>query len=1719
MALAVTSGASVSAAAYHLPADQLSTTGLPAGYIPPCGGTITLSAAADLTIGEGAVLDVSGSEPVDSLRLEADGVYRSGLVAGNPGSLNIEFGSQFQLNGELRGAATLRDMPGGSLSLKKTDILTAYQLRSEEIENYLRSGFDDITLASFNELRFSESLETNLARKLTLDAPVISASGQSVSLNAPWIVLTNTYQPPDRSPVREPGTLNLSGGWIDIQGEFILTGFDKISLEASHHIRLADHLYNFPSLPDEWRGRMATEADLIFNADRVYPTTQSIFSIITGGDAVTLSTSADPYTDPVYSAGGYLALEAANIHHMGRWYAPMGQLRMTSVNENGRIYLDSGSLLSTTGDAPVNYGGLDDDAIVWLALDKSSNSQSPSTEVQQAPEAAVVLDVNEVIMRDGARVDVSGGGDIFAYRFLPGVEGSTDPFKKAGRMVIVPGMTDVLPGQALHLEGNALVDKGVYTVLPESYAFLPGALIVEDMGPAATADSATKSNEGYAVTVGHSVVPDTSLKSSQSHFYTVRPASEVVSEGNFTIKQMTVGDAGTFDVKAETTILNGSLNASPLDGYLGGNLSLSGKNINAGTTGAQLPDGFFYESPTPEELAGRLIINAAAISDGEFNSVSIGDSADTEQIVIEAGSTLKASNITISAVNSIQVGDGSLISADGQQSGVLSLNSPQGRVSIGSSSIMHAAHDLQINSRQVDLKGDIDVDNSSLHMVSERIFVVEDDNGAEGLDGLVINKGLWEKIGGIDTLGLESMTDIVFMGDFNLQAADALILDSDRIVLEGASAAQVTVAASIIHLQNTSLTGEAADGSSSTAISGTGSIDFNADDVFVHFGEMADLGASAGTANNLLIDGAAETRIRSAQSVVLSGVGSLMTDGDLSIESAGITTALSETTAREISTSFATADVKLLTSSGSISTLANGNSWAPSADYGGKVTFQGRSIDHAGLINSPSGTIHMIAAGGAGGDGIILRGGSNINVSGTDHSAGGAVILETGQGDVQIEAGAAVDVSAGNQGDAGKLSIAAPEAAIQILGDLHGLANGGTGGDFSLDAQFLGDFGTIADRLTSGGFNSKLDFRARQGDVVVAVADSLAAQSIKIVADNGGVDVLGALDVTGMDNGGALEIYAGNDVHLSAGSNLKAGGAQSGSPGGKILLSAQDGTIRFDSGARIEVGGTSGAQDGIVHLRSLRDGSTMRMDLNGEISGASAILAEGVAVYDGIASVLKSGLVGDSDVVHMDTVATEAVDWINALDFQHQLPDSAGNVLRIVPGIEIRSDADLAVKEVIDFSAYAADLPVGVLTLRSTGNLAIEANIIDARTSAELLRDKTAESSWALNLSAGADLASSDPLAVFTTAASGSGQLITDDSVLIYTENAPIYFASAGNTEFGLAGRKQDPMTFQRMKYNIGSFKGSVFGSIGGDLSIEQGALQTATGDIRLQVKGDLILSHGGDVGSIRTIGEAPEPGDNPREQLGLLWEYANGGDIALDVDGAVRGMTDDSDAWDGSLEDFYFPVYSGGGIKGIAAMAGGDLSIRAGGDVVCTAGTFGRGDLTIGSGGNLDGRFLIRDGKASLNAFENFGMLDRFDNQPIEAFAAEIELVAQGSIELGTVLNPTIANKDIYVPDYWNLGYTEDSAVSLKSLRGDVSITGQTRYYSKNLEMSRLLPATLDIDAANDIILGGDLYMAPSTTGNLALKAGGSIHSETVASGIQPRYSLSMSDQDPSLV
>ena len=1723
MALTIRSGALVSAAAYHPPTEQLSATGLAVGYELLAGGGINVS-AIDLLVEKDAVLDVSGSEPIESLLMNPDGSYRKETVAGKPGTIQIEYYNKFQLDGELKGHAALDDMPDGTLFVEKTDISTACELRSQDLQTYIQSGFDDITIASNSELIFMDSTDVRLGRKLTLDAPVISTADQAIALRAPWIELTNTYFPAETLfPSRKVGGLNLSGGWIDITGDVILSGFDSISLNAGHDIRLADYYYDYPSRRDEWRGRLATDADMVINADRVYPTTQSIFSISTAGDVTTLATVVNPSEDPIYSAGGSLSLEAANILHMGRWAAPMGQLYLAADEDNGRVYLESGSRLSVAGDTRVNYGRLDDNAIIWLSHDKSSSNavtnRIADAPFEELPETDVRLGGSEVITRDGALVDISGGGEIFAYHFLPGIEGSTDPLKLADRMVIVPDMSAALPGQAVFLEGDDLIDAGVYTILPENYAFLDGAVIIEDQGAiVATDGNASLSGEGFSLTVGHMVVADTDLVSSPSRYYSVRPATAVLAEGNFTIEQMTVGDAGAFSVTAGTTILNGTLNASPLDGFTGGTLAFSSRIITASTTGARLPNGFFHRTPIPDELAGRLIIEAAAISEGGFDNVVIGDLTTTEDVVFEAGSSLTAANLTISATDRITVEANSRLSASGNETGgILRLVSPAGQVSTGLSSTLHATHDVQIETNNLDLGGTIVVDNSSLSLIGDRIFITPEDHGDGALDGLVIDGVLWDKIGGIDTVGLASQSDITFLGDINMQAADTLILDADRIVLEADAAATVTIAASQIHLQNTSLAGEVFANSGGTAQNGSGSLDIDADDVVIHFGPMADQDATTVSTNDLTV--AAAMTIRAAQGVVASGEGSLLTGGDLSIESAAIATALSETTTTDGLNTITTADVKLVSDTGIIFTRSNGNPLGTLDGYGGKLTLQGRAIDHAGLINSPSGMIRLVATGSETGDGVFLRDGSRLDAGGTQYAAGGGVSLESEQGTVEIAADAGIDVSAGVQGDAGTLSIAAPAGDVRILGDLYGQASGGSVADFTLDNRSIADFAAISNRLTVGGFSGNIDLRARQGNVAVGSSDSLAASSIKIVADAGDVDVRGTLAVSGANGGGTLEIDAGNDLHLFSGSNLDAGVAQSGAGGGKILLAAQTGTIRFDADAQMNVGGGSGGgNNGTITLRALRDGNGLCMDLNGNITGASAFYAEGVSVYDGITTV---------NAEFIDTLMADAAAWMEALDFQHRLTGVDAGDLHILPEIEIRSDADLSVQGAIDFSRYTDDLPYGTLTLRSAGSLAVNKNIIDARTPVLTLREKTAAPSWGLNLVAGADLKSSDILAVNASPATDNGHLTIGDGVLIYTENAPIRFASAGNTKLGTAG-SQNPMTITQMAYNIGSFSGSMYGHTGGDMIIKDGGIQTTTGDIRLSVGGDLNLEAGNKSGAVRTIGEAPDPESNPDQSPSFLlfsfWEYAHGGSITLDVGGDIAGRTMGADAWDASSFNriFYHADYRNGGSKGIVTMAGGDIAIHAGGDIACAAGLFKEGDLDVVAGNDLNGRFLIGNGYARLETFENFGMREGFENQPIEAFDARIELVAQGGIGLGTVLNPTIANQDYNT--LWDLGYTENTAVALESVRGDVILAGETRFYLQTQESlrqrSRVIPATLTIDAAKDILLENSFFLAPAATGNLILMAGGDIRSNSdLPDGFGISHTLAMSDADPSLV
>lgn len=106
-------------------------------------------------------------------------------------------------------------------------------------------------------------------------------------------------------------------------------------------------------------------------------------------------------------------------------------------------------------------------------MDKN-NPKLLGNKITAAPDKEISATGNEVIVRDGAALDLSGGGTLYGYLFQPGLEGSSDPLGKAGRYVILPDNSVSLPGDRVYLEGSDLLAAGYYTLLPVQYAFLPG---------------------------------------------------------------------------------------------------------------------------------------------------------------------------------------------------------------------------------------------------------------------------------------------------------------------------------------------------------------------------------------------------------------------------------------------------------------------------------------------------------------------------------------------------------------------------------------------------------------------------------------------------------------------------------------------------------------------------------------------------------------------------------------------------------------------------------------------------------------------------------------------------------------------------------------------------------------------------------------------------------------------------------------------------------------------------------------------------------------------------------------------------------------------------------------------------------------------------------------------------------------------------------------------
>ena len=1479
------------------------------------GGAITLqnSSSGGLTVAEGAEVDVSGTEEAIVSYAAAGTSARPVTGAGRAGSITLSArGGMSIAPHTLKGEAHFPGMVNGSLTIERNSG-EGYVVDEQLLDIFRNNDFYEWRLASSNSLIFDHDLRLGHDGTLILDTPLLTNSNDAiVNIAADRLQLDNSYLPTNALPVAGNGTFALAGDFIDLDGAVAISGAATARLTAAYDMALTDRLYkgSGQAADNYYAGALRSAADLILAADRIYPTTYSDFTIATD-KTITIRPGSHPADNLLYSAAGSLTLAANRIDHQGWLATPLGSITLTGTGENSRVMLSPGSVTSIAGSSGmVAFGDLNDTGEFWTY--QSKDDIGKTADVTRAPEKKLTLEADEVIVRENAAVDLSGGGTIFGYQFLPGLEGTIDPLVKAGQYLVVPGLE--LPGEVVRIAGGNGLAAGTYTLLPldaahaenARYAFLPGAYVLIDQGsfpgniPAGT-------REGYTMVSGYTGVRGREIDTRMARGFALRSATEVLNEGEYATRELTGGDGGSFELVGRqttvTAILEGAIKAMALEGFRGGTFTAAARSVEIGPDSSGLDEGFAIDDELPAELQGKLNIKDTTFSGNGFSRIVVGDTAITGSIVMRQDSTISAENVVFNAGTGgeIKVENGAQIHATQPESGgsgyseVVFSTDTGGSITLAQGSLVHAADNITLDTDNIDLQ-DADtlrVDHSTLTLKSSRI-VFSEAGRPGGESGLFLSDSHWRNFAGIEDIYLDSATDILFAGDFSLAGREHLVFDAQRIGgWQLADYAAVTITSPHITLTNSKLAYNAGEnrqwlpGVTELAMAGSAAENFltlqGQEGITLGPG---DIGVAGFRAVNLQTGGdlglTGQARSRDANNNIIDVPSALRVQGDMNISAARLKLDPMDNGA------YKAADY-VLHAAEAVRIMPNpGSGTGAALNRGGRLQVEGRTIDQQGLIDTVSGTVTLRAED-------VLVGGT-VRAAGSNNTAAGSIAVEAANSFILAEEGV-LDVSAGDQGDAGSLLIDAPHAEnFSLAGALVGAArNSGTAGSFAMDVKDLSGtggstgFDDLSDMLAAGGFFGSLDIRSREGNITLAADKTITAEHFKLTADGNAVtghpeNSTGNIDIHGTVNaaaaaGGDIALYAGSDLTLHSGSRLLATAAAAGGEGGDVFLSAAAATdvqsglgyIRMREGSVIDVSGNGEGEGGSVSFRAQRTATNddVKMDLAGTVIGADSITAEGVGLY-------FYNRITTTEQTAMKNQAISYAGRVKAFStaggkgvFDHlTTADVAADAFHHRAGIEVRSSGGLSVESTWNLTNWlgAGAEPVN-LTLRAAGKLDIKANIFDKPTWTSRmvsmkylnnLEEVINRPSADLNLIAGAKTDGADFMAVVRDDA--GGQLTVSPGVKVYTETGDIRFASASDTTINAApavNKDYDPAPWLlgKLSSSLASYRGDVQGVVGRDL-IVKGAIQTAAGDIDIRAGRDVRLGDGGALtGAIRTTG------------------------------------------------------------------------------------------------------------------------------------------------------------------------------------------------------------------------------------------------------------------------
>jgi len=1748
------------------------------------GGTISLSAAEGMLL-NGTVASHAGNAPGaagGTLDITLDGNLHGGEPGGpgsgaifpfSPRQIDLTSGApvvvaaQYPIPDQFNGVALV---PTGMI---EAGGFSALELTAKNL--FDESGPNGTSVpVSTGSIVFEQDTSLHMPASIRLDAPQISAlSGAQVQLQAAYVALgyddsqagaQTGYSTSAGTGASNAGSLQVHADLIDIIGSLGLGGISSTTLDSAGDIRLSGVESGGPT-PMPIMGNLVAEGSLVLQADQIYPTTLSQFTVTVSG-----APNGAPNTleilpgssagGAVLSAGGQLTLIADTIQQGGVLRAPFGQIILGAPQAPGappndtQITLEPGSITSTSGAGLTIPFGSTQAGTDWVyALPQGQFA----VYTQSGPPAkSVQLNGNSIVVAKGATIDLSGGGDLQASEFVPGVGGTVDVLSNTnsqspGQFAIVPELSlqyapydpqlqagfAYAPGSSVVLAGGGGVAAGTYAILPAGYALLPGAYLVRPVAgfTGIVPGQSFSQTDGSTIIAGRFAIAGTNIITDTTSGFDIRPGTAVQQLAQYTLTSAntffsqlakTAGtappplpmDAGQLQFSASQQLeFLGDLAVAAASGGRGAQVDISASQIEITTGEATAPGTVALEASQLNALGAQsLLIGGTRTTSGDITQVSTTAST----ISVDPGVSLSGSEIMLTANSSLTLSQGATLNASGAPVTVpseydLTGNGAFLRVStgaqvpivrtnanpdptLGALTIESGATLTATGSASLEASGSFQsqatyqLPGGSLSFTASQISL---GTAPGGTSGLVLSPAQLSTLD-LNSLDLTSGSSIAIYGANTLGVAGTLTLDTGAIMAASPDAAAMLQAKQITLLDS------ATSASTGTVISGgapasSGSLTLQADQLILGGGATAFNGFTGVTLN-----GAADIRAAAA--------GSISSDAPLTLH----TGLLSSADGVNFQISSANGPLQVL------GAVAPTRSTAPAPDTGGGISLSATSVSIDTAVTLPSGVLQVSATGPGPSDSIALGSAAAIDVAGVLTAfdslpvagPGGRVSMTAASGAVTMAAGASINLSAGNAGAAaGALSIVAPNGTADLQGSLS--ANGGSGasaGQFILDVGQLPDLAGLNATLNAGGFSGLRSFTQRgAGDITLASGGNVNASTVAINNDGGSVNVLGSIDASGA-SGGSVTLSAQNAIEIAGTVNASASGA--GQSGGSLDLTSTSGIVHIDNSATIDLAGGPGATGGILALTVPRSslnsllaiGSPAPITLGGNIEGTQQVLVEGLATYNAANDVIAN-TISAADVAQSGAWYADATTFMSsAVAIGAALQGTSALNISVVPGIQIQSTGDLTLATNWDLSTWRFNGAPGILTLRAAGNLLINNSLSDGfdgvTGAGAFVLPSVADQSWSYRLIAGANLGSSNLMAVSSPGSlpSGTGNVELAAGVIDAGSNAPvpvmvrtgtgdIDIAAAADLEFGNRAS---------VIYTAGQDSG-----MGIPLPELAGlAYPTAGGNINVNVGGDILGA--------------------PTNQLVTSWLWRAG-------QGPGVGSAASATGWTVNYQWFE---------ENIGALAGGNVSINAGGNIsqlsvaVPTIGrqiggttydqsivqVTGGGTLSVQSAGNITGgSYFVGQGTGTLEA-GNFigadasGAPNTTALAPILALGdASIDVVARSGVTIESVLNPfllpqgTVQGANARTQSFFST-YSAASAVSLTSIAGDVTFLNQpaidgvplqlnSMRFSTSLqdETFTLYPGSLNAVAlSGNLNIDGSVTLWPAPTGNLNLLA-----------------------------